>query len=602
MEGLTLLELAAQTGNVEVGKVILRYGVDTELFCAALIQAVEHQCCLFAEMMLQTEKGACIGPSISYRCLEIATATDSNTEEPCTEMLNILIRNGISVALQDSEGMTVLHWAAWMGIAESVDALLDLEADVEARADKGITPLHCACMMGHGNIAQKLIEVGGCNPNRWMDNGYSPLHIAVLKKQEELVKYLLDTGAYIDIPTDDGWTPIMSAVAADDIDFVKLLLDAGAEVVNVNRNGESSLWIALLLWNVDILTLLLNAGAYVDETDPYGRTPLLFACQNNQKTVVRLLLEHDAYVGGDPEESETPLTTAVRQGDKDLVDLLLPHCVEVNYTVFIDEARSSPLHLAASLDLHDIAKSLIDAGADVNMLVNGCSPLILAASLGHVIIVDCLIQHGADLEASPTTLDPAIVHAAANKHFDVVQSLAKAGADVNVPLSPGTTILHVACLEEDVTTVRTLLRCGADPFAENAESLTALDLANFMCHEEIACLISQKIQELSLAEKTSAGASSSRLPADDLFTKVLSDMESLCTCPITLEIMEDPVVAPDGRSYERTAITQWLELYKRSPLTRERISPSSLIPNWALKQQIELLQELRTIDLSKHRA
>ena len=282
--------------------------------------------------------------------------------------------------------------------------------------------------------------------------------------------------------------------------------------------------------------------------------------------------------------------------------MLLPHCADVKYTVVVDEARSSPLHLATSHDLHDIVKSLIDAGADVNMWVNGCSPLILAASLGHITIVDRLIQYGADLEASPTTLDPAIVHAAANKHFDVVQSLAEAGADVNVPLSPGTTILHLACVEEDVMAVRSLLRCGADPFAENAESLTALDLASFMCHEEIARLIGQRIQELSLGEKTSAGASSSGLRSDDLFTKVLSEMESLCTCPITLEVMEDPVVAPDGRSYERTAITQWLDLYKRSPLTRERMSPSSLIPNWALKQQIELLHELRTIDLSKHRA
>ena len=38
-------------------------------------------------------------------------------------------------------------------------------------------------------------------------------------------------------------------------------------------------------------------------------------------------------------------------------------------------------------------------------------------------------------------------------------------------------------------------------------------------------------------------------------------------CPITCEIMEDPVVAADGHTYERTAIAEWLEHHDLSPLT-----------------------------------
>ena len=39
-------------------------------------------------------------------------------------------------------------------------------------------------------------------------------------------------------------------------------------------------------------------------------------------------------------------------------------------------------------------------------------------------------------------------------------------------------------------------------------------------------------------------------------------------CPITLEIMSDPVVAADGRTYERSAIEDWLSTGKQtSPLT-----------------------------------
>ena len=36
-------------------------------------------------------------------------------------------------------------------------------------------------------------------------------------------------------------------------------------------------------------------------------------------------------------------------------------------------------------------------------------------------------------------------------------------------------------------------------------------------------------------------------------------------CPITRELMVDPVVGPDGISYERAAITRWLQYNNESP-------------------------------------
>ncbi|KAA6371328.1 MAG: hypothetical protein EZS28_033145, partial [Streblomastix strix] len=43
-------------------------------------------------------------------------------------------------------------------------------------------------------------------------------------------------------------------------------------------------------------------------------------------------------------------------------------------------------------------------------------------------------------------------------------------------------------------------------------------------------------------------------------------------CPITQEIMVDPVIAEDGISYEREAIVDWLKVNKTSPITRQRMS------------------------------
>jgi len=56
-------------------------------------------------------------------------------------------------------------------------------------------------------------------------------------------------------------------------------------------------------------------------------------------------------------------------------------------------------------------------------------------------------------------------------------------------------------------------------------------------------------------------------------------------CPITLEIMNDPVVASDGNSYDRTAIEAWLLVDNRSPLTRETLT-TILYPNTDLRRQI----------------
>eukprot|EP00002_Diphylleia_rotans_P001682 TRINITY_DN10941_c0_g1_i2.p1 TRINITY_DN10941_c0_g1~~TRINITY_DN10941_c0_g1_i2.p1 ORF type:complete len:325 (-),score=42.59 TRINITY_DN10941_c0_g1_i2:809-1783(-) len=71
-------------------------------------------------------------------------------------------------------------------------------------------------------------------------------------------------------------------------------------------------------------------------------------------------------------------------------------------------------------------------------------------------------------------------------------------------------------------------------------------------------------------------------------------------CPITMAILQDPVVAADGFTYERTEIQRWIK-YNRvsSPLTNKPLPSKVLHPNKALKQLIsaffEANPEARTI-------
>jgi hypothetical protein len=62
----------------------------------------------------------------------------------------------------------------------------------------------------------------------------------------------------------------------------------------------------------------------------------------------------------------------------------------------------------------------------------------------------------------------------------------------------------------------------------------------------------------------------------------------LFMCPITHEVMTDPVFDNDGITYERSAILEWLSRgNSTSPVTRRPLDPSDLKPNLALRALIE---------------
>ena len=58
-------------------------------------------------------------------------------------------------------------------------------------------------------------------------------------------------------------------------------------------------------------------------------------------------------------------------------------------------------------------------------------------------------------------------------------------------------------------------------------------------------------------------------------------------CPLTLCPMRDPVTLADGSTYERAAITKWLETSDVSPLSNQPLAHKYLHPNLALRQLIE---------------
>ena len=61
-------------------------------------------------------------------------------------------------------------------------------------------------------------------------------------------------------------------------------------------------------------------------------------------------------------------------------------------------------------------------------------------------------------------------------------------------------------------------------------------------------------------------------------------------CAISQSVMKDPVLAADGHTYERDAITQWFARKDTSPMTNEPLAHKHLTPNIAIRSAIfELL-------------
>ena len=66
-------------------------------------------------------------------------------------------------------------------------------------------------------------------------------------------------------------------------------------------------------------------------------------------------------------------------------------------------------------------------------------------------------------------------------------------------------------------------------------------------------------------------------------------------CPITAEIMTDPVSTSDGFTYERAAITEWLRTKDTSPKTGAKLESTTLIPNHSLRSMIRAFNEAGSV-------
>lgn len=166
--------------------------------------------------------------------------------------------------------------------------------------------LHKVCNKGHLKMAEKLIQLGANVNNIQLLETYShtnPLHsaCATRKKNEEMVKFLLERGAYVDgrtEPMEDIMgprrrLPIEIAMDNNQTETVKVLLKHGAEVKYLTNLLEQAA--KAPGDDIELVEMLLQRS-YQMGIDQGGTRAICYAVQSSNERVVQVLLHHGIQV------------------------------------------------------------------------------------------------------------------------------------------------------------------------------------------------------------------------------------------------------------------------------------------------------------------
>ena len=331
---------------------------------------------------------------------------------------------------------------------------------------------------------QSSISTGDINAAQ--PDGMSALFWAVYYEQEDIVRLLLDAGADTNISNRYGLTPLIQSSINGNGELISLLIDAGANPNATTLQGDTALMNAAKAGTVQGVQALLDAGAEVDARDTYAyQTALMWATANNSADVVELLIENGADVNA---RSAEIVFSGIQQGG-----------VQGDFP----NGGLSSMHHAARENAIESAQLLLAAGANPSILdPQGISPLRVAATNKNLDLAKLLIEGGADLNDGSLVDIMEIPYKrfafeyAASNHEDtttveeLIVLMIEMGADINstpetgIPLfstgfvgAPGTsgqTALYNAALGDRIEVIEMLLEHGANPNSLSSKGSTPL--------------------------------------------------------------------------------------------------------------------------------
>ncbi|ORX81654.1 ankyrin, partial [Anaeromyces robustus] len=118
---------------------------------------------------------------------------------------------------------------------------------------------------------------------------------AINKKNTNIINYLIDQGADINIKNTDGDTPLIIATKKNYMECCEKLISNDVDVHCKDISGNTPLMIAIKNENYG-LTQLLIGNSCINDENKLGETPLYLSIIHNSIEIRNLLIKHGANI------------------------------------------------------------------------------------------------------------------------------------------------------------------------------------------------------------------------------------------------------------------------------------------------------------------
>lgn len=228
-------------------------------------------------------------------------------------------------------------------------------------------PIHLAARIGDLRLVKEMVTRCPKCVHSVDAMLFTPLHWAAIKGRLEVVQYLVESGAHLNVRDDRGRTALHRAAENDHLDVVCMLIKEGA-LVNMQDNfGWTPLYQSIVCAQLNMVNYLLDFGASVFVRDIYGMTPLHVACGRKLPRNLKVLQKTSTdFYTRDFRAATEAVQTAVSICESDLpfVESLLDFGADVNA---IGGERKTPLRIAADVGCKEIIRLLVSACANLNL-------------------------------------------------------------------------------------------------------------------------------------------------------------------------------------------------------------------------------------------